>query len=525
MVCSLPAFDLHGKASVGPMTHIIQREPKEGETCALRERIPFAPKYFRSLFNYTYMKVEQIYTGCLAHAAYYLESNGEAAIFDPLREVGPYLQMASKNKAQIKYIFETHFHADFVSGHLDLAKKSGASIVFGPTAQPGYEAIVAEDGQIFKVGDCSVKAIHTPGHTMESTTYLLMDEAGKEHGIITGDTLFIGDVGRPDLAQHVLADLTQEKLAGHLYDSLRNKIMPLSDELIVYPNHGAGSACGKMMSKETTDTLGHQKMVNYALDPALSKEQFIRAILTGLTTPPVYFPQNVLMNIKGYESLDEVMERGNKALSVGDFELVANETDALVLDTRNAADFAKGFIPNSINIGLRGSFAQWVGEMIPDVKQEILLVCDKGMEEEAITRLSRVGYDHTVGFLQGGFTAWKDAGKDIETIERINAEDFAGWFEDKHPLVIDIRKKSEYDSEHVVGAVNIPLNQMNSHLAEIPKGKPFVLYCVSGYRSMIAASMLKQRGWDSFVDVAGGYNEIAKTKAPRTEYVCPTTML
>jgi rhodanese-related sulfurtransferase len=370
-----------------------------------------------------------------------------------------------------------------------------------------------------------VKVIHTPGHTMESTTFLLIDEQGKEHGIISGDTLFIGDVGRPDLAQHVIAELTQEKLAGHLYDSLRNKIMPLSDDLIVYPNHGAGSACGKMMSKETTDTLGHQKKVNYALDPSLTKEQFIKEILTGLTTPPVYFPQNVLMNIKGYESLDQVMERGKKPLNLREFELLANETGALVLDTRSADDFAKGFIPNSINIGLRGSFAQWVGEMIPDVKQEILLICDEGTEDETITRLSRVGYDHTIGYLKGGFATWENAGKDIETVQRINAEDFASWFESKKNLVIDIRKKSEFDSEHVVGAVNIPLNQINQHLAEFPKDKPFVLHCVGGYRSMIAASILKQRGWENFVDVAGGFNEIAKTSVPRTEYVCPTTML
>lgn len=471
------------------------------------------------------MKIEQIYTGCIAHAAYYLESNGEAAIFDPLREVGPYIARAEKSNATIKYVFETHFHADFVSGHLDLAKKTGAKIVFGPTAKPGYEAITAEDNQIFKVGDCSVKVIHTPGHTMESTTYLLIDEAGKEHGIISGDTLFIGDVGRPDLAQHVIADLTEEKLAGHLFDSLRNKIMPLSDDLIVYPNHGAGSACGKNMSKETTDTLGHQKQVNYALNPKLTKAEFIKEILTGLTPPPGYFPQNVLMNIKGYESLDDVMVRGQKPLSPVEFEVVANETDALVLDTRAAADFAKGFIPNSVNIGLKGSFAQWVGEMIPGVTQKILLVCDEGSEEEAITRLSRVGYDHVIGYLKGGFPAWKAAKKDIEKVRRIDAAEFAERYEGRIPHIIDIRKKSEFDSEHVVGAHNIPLNRINEHLAEFPKNKPFIIHCASGYRTMIAASILKQRGWDNFVDVEGGFAEIAKTKVPRTEYVCPTTLL
>lgn len=471
------------------------------------------------------MRLEQIYTGCIAHAAYYLESNGEAAIFDPLREVQPYINKAQKDHAKIKYVFETHFHADFVSGHLDLVKKTGAKIVFGPTAKPAYEAIVAEDGQVFKIGDASVKVIHTPGHTMESTTYLLIDEQGKEHGIITGDTLFIGDVGRPDLAQHVIADLTQEKLAGHLYDSLRNKIMPLSDDLIVYPNHGAGSACGKMMSKETTDTLGHQKKVNYALDPSLTKEEFIRQLLTGLTTPPVYFPQNVLMNIKGYESLDTIMQRGKRPMAVSEFETVANETRALILDTRAASDFAKSFIPNSINIGIDGNFAQWVGEMIPDVKQEILLVTDPGREEESIIRLSRVGYDNTMGYLEGGFETWKKAGKETESVKRMTAEEFARLYETEKPLVIDIRKKSEYDAEHVIDAVNIPLNQLNSHLAEFPKDRSFVLHCAGGYRSMIAASILKQRGWDNFADVSGGFSEMAKTNVPKTAYVCPTTLL
>jgi glyoxylase-like metal-dependent hydrolase (beta-lactamase superfamily II)/rhodanese-related sulfurtransferase len=471
------------------------------------------------------MKVEQIYTGCLAHAAYYISSNGEAAIFDPLREVQPYIDRATQDGAKIKYVFETHFHADFVSGHLDLKKKTGASIVFGPTAKPGYEAIVAEDGQVFEVGQMKVKVIHTPGHTMESTTYLLIDENGKEHGIISGDTLFIGDVGRPDLAQHVIADLTEEKLAGHLYDSLRNKIMPLSDDLIVYPNHGAGSACGKMMSKETTDTLGNQKKVNYALNPALSKDEFIKVLLTGLTTPPVYFPQNVLMNIKGYESLDTVMEKGLRYLSPAEFEAAANETHALLLDTRSADDFAAGFVPNSINIGIDGQFAQWVGEMIPDVKQEILLIADEGREEECIIRLSRVGYDHTIGVLKGGMAAWKAAGREVDSVERMAASDFEKRFGKGDAIVFDVRKKSEYDSEHVIGAINIPLNQINQHLSVFPKDKPFIVHCAGGYRSMIAASMLKQRGWDNLADVAGGFAEIAKTAVPKTDYVCPTTLL
>lgn len=471
------------------------------------------------------MKIEQIYTGCLAHAAYYFESNGEVAIFDPLREVQPYINRAEKDNAKIKYVFETHFHADFVSGHLDLAEKTGATIVYGPTAKPAFDATIAVDNQIFEVGNCKVKAIHTPGHTMESTTYLLIDENGKEHGLITGDTLFIGDVGRPDLAQHVIADLTEEKLAGHLFDSLRNKIMPLSDDLIVYPNHGAGSACGKMMSKETTDTLGNQKLFNYALRQDMSKEEFIKAVLTGLSAPPAYFPKNVLMNIKGYESIDKVIERGEKALTPIEFEFVANETSALILDSRQTDDFAAGFIPNSINIGLDSNFAMWVGELISDIKQEILLVTDEGKEEETITRLARVGYDHAIGFLKGGFASWKSAGKDYNTVNRISAMEFSKRYENENPLVFDVRKKSEYESEHILNAVNIPLNAINEHLAEIPKDRPFILHCAGGYRSMIAASILKQRGWDNFVDVKGGFVAISNTAVPKTEYVCPTTLL
>jgi len=470
------------------------------------------------------MKVEQIYTGCIAHAAYYVESKGEAAIFDPLREVQPYIDRAKKDNAKIKYVFETHFHADFVSGHLDLKTKAGAEIVFGPTAKPSYEATTATDNQVFTIGDYKVKVIHTPGHTMESTTYLLMDEHGKEHGIITGDTLFIGDVGRPDLAQHVIADLTEEKLARHLYQSLRNKILPLSDDLIIYPNHGAGSACGKNMSKETTDTLGHQKLVNYALQP-MTEDEFLKAILTGLTPPPGYFPENVLMNIQGYESLDTVMERGQKALDAAAFEMTANENRALILDTRSAEDFAQGFIPNSINIALDGSFAQWVGEMITDIKQEILLVTDEGKEEEGLIRLSRVGYDHAIGYLKGGFNTWKKAGKETDMVNRITAKELEATYKHSDVLLVDVRKKSEYDSEHVIDAVNIPLNQINNHLAELPKEKPFILYCAGGYRSMIAASILKQRGWDNFVDVIGGFKEIATTSIAKSNYVCPTTLL
>lgn len=471
------------------------------------------------------MKIEQIYTGCLAHAAYYLESKGEAAIFDPLREVEPYISRARKDNAKIKYVFETHFHADFVSGHLDLQKKTGAKIVFGPTAKPGYEAIVAVDKQVFEVGDYKVKVIHTPGHTMESTTYLLIDEKGNEHGIITGDTLFIGDVGRPDLAQHVISDLTEEKLAGLLYDSLRNRIMPLSDDLIIYPNHGAGSACGKKMSDETQDTLGHQKEVNYALRADMTKEEFIEELLTGLTTPPGYFPQNVLMNIKGYESLDTVMERGQKPLSAEAFEVAANETEALMLDTRDAGEFARGFIPNSINIGLEGSFAQWVGEMIPDVKQPILLITEPGKEEEAITRLSRVGYDNTLGYLENGFGTWKKSGKEFDTIQRIDPTGFENRFAKDQPLVIDVRRKSEFDSQHLQGAINVPLNEINQHLAQFPKEKFFYLHCAGGYRSMIAASILKQRGWEKFADIEKGFDGLKETSLKVTDYVEPSTML
>lgn len=471
------------------------------------------------------MKIEQIYTGCIAHAAYYIENSGEAAIFDPLREVQPYIDRAVKDNAKIKYVFLTHFHADFVSGHLDLAKKTGAKIVYGPTAKPAYEIITAADNQVFEVGNYKVKVIHTPGHTMESTTFMLIDEKGNEHGLITGDTLFIGDVGRPDLAQHVIADLTEEKLAGYLYDSLRNKIMPLSNDLIVYPNHGAGSACGKMMSKETTDTLGHQKEVNYALNPALTKPEFIKAILTGLTPPPGYFPKNVLMNLQGYESLDTVLQRGHRALSPAAFEMLANETSALMLDTRNATEFAKAFIPNSINIGLDGNFAQWVGEMIPDIKQSILLITDNGKEQEAMIRLSRIGYDGTIGYLEGGFESWEKAGGAVDSVQRISATAFEKSYDTEKPLVVDIRKKSEFQSEHLLDAINIPLNELNNHLSEFPKDKRFVLYCAGGYRSMIAASMLKQRGWDNFTDVVGGFAELTKTSLPKSKYICPTTML
>jgi len=472
------------------------------------------------------MQIEQIYTGCIAEAAYYITSGNEAAIVDPLREIKPYLERLERDNVKLKYIFETHFHADFVSGHVDLAKKTGATIVYGPTTmKTGFEAYIGKDNEVFHLGDSSIKLIHTPGHTLESSCFLLIDEVGIEKGIITGDTLFIGDVGRPDLAQHVVEDLTQDKLAGYLFDSLRNKIMPLSDDLIVYPNHGAGSACGKNMSKETTDTLGNQKKVNYALNPNLSKEQFKIEILTGLTPPPGYFPKNVLMNISGYESLDNIMTKAKSPLSPKEFELVANESRALILDTRDASTFAKGFIPNSINIGLNGNFAQWVGEMIKDIKQEILLVTDPNKEEETIIRLSRVGYDGTIGYLEGGFEAWKAAGMEVDTVARITADKLKEKLDQENILVIDVRKSSEFLSQHLDCAVNIPLNVINDHLSEFPKNEPFVLHCAAGYRSMIAASILKQRGWDNFVDVIDGFNSLKTSGLPMTDYVCPTTLL
>ncbi len=471
------------------------------------------------------MKVEQIYTGCMAHAAYYLENNGEAAIFDPLREVMPYLEKAKIDNAKIKYVFETHFHADFVSGHLDLARKTGAKIVYGPTAKPAFEAVVAEDNQEFKVGNYTVRVIHTPGHTMESSTFLLIDENGKEHGIITGDTLFIGDVGRPDLAQHVIADLTEEKLAGYLYDSLREKIMPLSDDLIVYPNHGAGSACGKMMSKETTDTLGNQKRTNYALNPELSKHEFIQVLLKGLMPPPAYFPKNVLLNINGYENLDTILLQGKTALTADDFESFIDHKEILILDCRTAAEFATGFIPNSLNIGLDSNFAMWVGELIPDINHKIALVCPKGKEEEALIRLSRIGFDNSIGYLDGGIDTWLKSGKEIDKVERITPLELEEKLKQGGITLFDVRKKSEFESEHVEGSINIPLNQFENRISELPVKSNFILNCAGGYRSMIASSILKRHGINKFVDVIGGMNEIVKTSIPISDYVCPTTLL
>lgn len=471
------------------------------------------------------MLIEQIYTGCLAQGAYYIESEGEAAIIDPLREVQPYITKAQNANAKIKYVFETHFHADFVSGHLDLSQKTGAPIIYGPTAKPTFEATIAQDNQVFKLGKVSIKVIHTPGHTMESTCFLLLDENGKETALFSGDTLFIGDVGRPDLAQKVSSDLTQELLASHLFDSLRNKIMPLADDIVVYPAHGAGSACGKNMSKETSDLLGNQKKNNYALRPNMTREEFIKEVLTGLMPPPEYFPLNVLMNIKGYDSIDTVMERGLKAFTPTEFEVVANETRALVLDTRDPQTFAKGFIPNAINIGIDGSFAPWVGAMIPDIKQEILLVAEQGREQEVITRLARVGYDFTIGYLKGGFEAWEASGKEIDQITSISADELKKLNNDSAINILDVRKNSEHQSEHLINAENAPLDVINQSMAQIDKNKTYYVHCAGGYRSMIFTSILRSRGYKNLIDVKGGFKAVKEAGMAVSEFVCPSTLL
>jgi glyoxylase-like metal-dependent hydrolase (beta-lactamase superfamily II)/rhodanese-related sulfurtransferase len=469
------------------------------------------------------MNIEQIYTGCLAQGAYYIESDGEVAIVDPLREVAPYLKRAREDDAQIKYVFETHFHADFVSGHVTLAKESGASIVYGPTAKPSFDAIIAEDGQEFQLGKLTITVLHTPGHTMESTTYLLKDEEGRDHAIFSGDTLFLGDVGRPDLAQKA-ANMTQEQLAGLLYDSLREKIMPLADDVIVYPAHGAGSACGKNMMKETVDTLGNQKKINYALRVDMTREEFIEEVTEGLLPPPKYFPQNVKMNKEGYEDIDEVLERGTRAFSPEAFETAANETGAIVLDVRHQDEFVKGHIPRSIFIGLNGDFAPWVGALIADTAQPILLLIPEGKEEETVTRLSRVGFDKTLGYLDGGFEAWKKGGKEFDTITSVSADIAKKSLEDNEVPIFDVRKESEYKSEHLLNAENTPLDFLNNHMAEFPKEGTFYVHCAGGYRSVIAASILKSRGIHNFIDLAGGFGALKKEGATVTDFVCPTTL-
>ncbi|HCC95397.1 MAG TPA: MBL fold metallo-hydrolase [Flavobacteriaceae bacterium] len=458
------------------------------------------------------MKIEQIYTGCLAQGAYYIESNGDVAIIDPLRETQSYIDQATKDNAKIKYIFETHFHADFVSGHVDLAQKTGATIIYGPTAEPNFDAHIATDGEVFSLGNITITALHTPGHTMESTTYLLKDENGKDYAIFTGDTLFIGDVGRPDLAQKLNTDLTQEKLAGYLFDSLRNKIMPLANDIIVYPAHGAGSACGKNMSKETFDSLGNQKQVNYALNPTMTKEEFITELTSGLMPPPFYFPENVMMNKLGVESLDVVKERANKALSPDEFIQVAEDTNALILDVRDPQTFAAGFIPNSINIGIRGNFAPWVGTLITDIKQPILLIAEIGEEEEAVTRLARVGYDNVIGFLNNGFQAWVEAEKDFDEIVSVSPEEFVELVDETELKVLDVRKPGEYETSHVEGAITAPLDFINESMKLIDPEETYLVHCAGGYRSMIFTSILRARGYENLIDVAGGFGKIKEVE-------------
>ena len=469
------------------------------------------------------MKVEQLYTGCLAQGAYYIESNGEAAIIDPLREVQGYIDMAADRGAKIKYIFETHFHADFVSGHVTLAKETGAPIIYGPTAQPNFEAIIAEDGQEFKLGEVTIKVLHTPGHTMESTTYLLLDENGKEHAIFSGDTLFLGDVGRPDLAQKA-ANMTQEELAGTLYESLRNKIMTLPDDVIVYPGHGAGSACGKNMSKETIGSIGQEKKTNYALRADMSKEEFIKEVTEGLAKPPAYFPLNVQMNKQGYEDIDKVLAKSENALAPDAFEAAANETGAVVLDTRHQSVFSKGFIPRSVFIGIDGGFAPWVGALIQDTQQPILLVADEDRLEEIVTRLSRVGFDNVIGYLKGGFDAWKAAGKEIDTLENISAEELAAKYKsDQKISIVDVRKPSEYEAEHIKDAKTAPLDDLNDYLATFSDDETHYVHCLGGYRSVIASSILKSRGIHNIVDVLGGFKALELTDLPKTDKVCSTS--
>lgn len=462
------------------------------------------------------MNIEQIYTGCLSQGAYYITSGKEAVVIDPLRETSPYIRRAEQDGVTIKYVLETHFHADFVSGHVTLAKETGATIVYGPNARPNFNAHVAHDGETFKVGDITITALHTPGHTLESTTYLLTDKHGKQQAIFTGDTLFLGDVGRPDLAQKG-ESLTEEDLAGMLYDSLRNKIMTLPDDITVYPAHGAGSACGKNMSKETVDTLGNQKETNYALRADMTKEEFIKEVTDGLLPPPAYFPLNVKMNKEGYKHFDKVLEDSLKPLTPDEFELAANHSGALMLDVRTPNDFAKGHIPNSIFIGIDGGFAPWAGEMIVDVKQPILLITPKGREEETVTRLSRVGFDNVQGYLRGGFKNWEEAGKEVAKVKSVSADELAKQAKPADNNIFDVRKESEFEQGHIQEAHHVPLSQINEHLAEFPKEQPFYVHCAGGYRSMIASSILQARGFYQVINVEGGFKAIKETDIPLTE--------
>ena len=464
------------------------------------------------------MKIEQIYTGCLSQGAYYLESNGEVAIIDPLRDVGYYLETANKNNARIKYIFETHFHADFVSGHVTLAEKTGASIIYGPNAITNFHSHIAQDGEEFKLGDVKITLIHTPGHTMESSCYLLTDKEGKDIAIFTGDTLFLGDVGRPDLAQKS-DHLTAEDLAGYSFESLRNKIMPLNDDIVIYPAHGAGSACGKKMSKETFDSLGNQKKTNYALREDMTKKEFIKEVLEGLNPPPEYFPSNVKLNKEGYEPLDKILSRSINELTVIDFK--KNVNGSLMLDVRSIEEFAKAHIPGSIFIGLDGGFAPWVGELIKDINHPIVIISPAGREEEAITRLSRLGFDNSKGYLKGGINAWIDSGNEVDSVESINKNEFEKLFVEENTKIFDVRNESEFNSEHVVGACNIPLNKLNANLEKINSNGVNYIHCAGGYRSMIASSILKAIGIHNFIDIKGGYSAISDSLIiNKTKYAC-----
>lgn len=469
------------------------------------------------------MRVQQIYTGCLAEAAYYIESKGEAVIIDPLRETAPYLDMAKADGATIKYVLETHFHADFVSGHLDLARESGAQIVFGPTAAPNFSAYIAKDNEILKVGDATIKVLHTPGHTMESTTYLLRDEQGKDYALFTGDTLFLGDVGRPDLAIKQ-GEITEEDLAGFMFDSLRNKIMPLADELIVYPGHGAGSSCGKKMSKATEGTLGGQKQFNYALRADMTRKEFVKEVLTGLVAPPQYFPKNAAMNKMGYESFEKVMKQGTQALSIRAFKAAWAEEKALVIDARSKEAFAEGFIPGSIFIGLDGTFAPWVGLLVPDLQQPILFLANPGDEEEVVTRLARVGYDNAIGYLKGGFAAWEEAREDVDNVQNISADQYAKDAKADTSL-LDVRKLSEFSTEHIVDAHSFPLDTVNQRMTELNPAQQYYLHCASGYRSLITASILRSRGFQHLVNVEGGFEALKETTLPVTEFTAQNTEL
>ncbi|MFN8164609.1 MAG: MBL fold metallo-hydrolase [Bacteroidia bacterium] len=447
------------------------------------------------------MYVHQLYTNCLAEAAYYIEANGEAAIVDPIREIGEYLEMAKSRNAKIKYVFETHFHADFVSGHIDLAKATGAKIVFGPGAETGYETYTAKDGEEFKLGDCTIRAIHTPGHTPESTCYLLLDNSYQEYCVFTGDTLFVGDVGRPDLLD---GKMSSEELAGMLYDSLNKKIKTLPDEVIVYPAHGPGSSCGKNLGKETWSSIGQQKKLNYALQD-MTREQFIAAVTEGLTAPPAYFFKDAMINKKGYESLDDVMSRNRRALTPAEVE-TEQKNGALILDTRIPDDFEKGFIPGSINVGLNGMFAIWVGTVI-DISKPLVVVCDEGKEEESILRLARVGYDNVKGYIGGGISAWKNAGKKVDTITSIEPFQLVEHSQ-SGKRILDVRKISEAEGGHVVNATVIPLNELTTNTGTLKKDEPVYVHCAGGYRSMIAASMLRAKGFEKVYNVHHGWSKI-----------------